>query len=274
LVWQYSFELASVAKEAGCRSICGHATLIIKAIFCLLISGLLSGCLEVKQSISFDSDGSGQIAVKLIVEKEWAPIVVPQLKKSMQQDAPKGMQWSDEKQDEAGNSVLQFTVPFKDVSELSDKSTQYVFASEGGGFFNNTYRFEIRHLTTQNFDMPIPFEFLVKMPGIIDETNGIKISPNEAKWTQTGTRKGTVMSARSSATSWLGIVVLGVVAIFSLLGGWFFLSKKTASAHKVAEDGCVPVQNSMSSVFCTECGQRNSESDRFCTGCGEKLSDN
>ena len=181
---------------------------------------------------------------------------------------------ADQMQDEAGNSVLQFTVPFKDVSELSDKSTQYVFVSEGGGFFNKTYRFEIRQLATQNFDMPIPFEFLVRMPGTIDETNGVKVSPNEVKWSQIGIRKGTVMSARSSATSWLGMIVLGVVAAFVLLGGWLVLSRKTASVYEVAPDVFVPVQNRMPAVFCTECGQRNSESANFCTGCGKKLSDN
>ena len=201
LIMQYSNELAAAAKETCCRSLFAQTALIVKAMLCLLVSALLSGCLEVKQSISLDGDGSGQVAVKLVVEKQWAPMVVPELKKSMQRDAPKGMQLADQMQDEAGNSVLRFTVPFKNVSELSDKGTQYVFMSEGGGFFNKTYRFEIRQLATQNFDMPIPFEFMVKMPVTIDETNGVKVSPNEAKWSQIGIKKGTVMSARSSTTS-------------------------------------------------------------------------
>lgn len=274
LIGQYSTELAAAAKESCSRSLFAQTALIVKAMLCMLVSVLLSGCLEVKQSISLDGDGSGQVAIRLVVEKQWAPMVVPELKKSMQRDAPKAMQMADQMQDEAGNSVLQFTVPFKDVSELSDKGTQYVFVSEGGGFFNKTYRFEIRQLATQNFDMPIPFEFLVRMPGTIDETNGVKVSPNEVKWSQIGIRKGTVMSARSSATSWLGMIVLGVVAAFVLLGGWLVLSRKTASVYEVAPDVFVPVQNRMSAVFCTECGQRNSESANFCTGCGKKLSDN
>jgi len=274
LIGQYSIELAAAAKETCSRSRFAQTALIVKAMLCMLVSVLLSGCLEVKQSISLDSDGSGQVAIRLVVEKQWAPMVVPELKKSMQRDAPTGMQMADQMQDEAGNSVLQFTVPFKDVSELSDKSTQYVLVSEGGGFFNKTYRFEIRQLATQNFDMPIPFEFLVRMPGTIDETNGVKVSPNEVKWSQIGIRKGTVMSARSSATSWLGMIVLGVVAAFVLLGGWLVLSRKTASVHEVAPDVFVPAQNRTSAVFCTECGQRNSESANFCTGCGKKLSDN
>ena len=271
LIMQYSNELAAAAKETCCRSLFAQTALIVKAMLCLLVSALLSGCLEVKQSISLDGDGSGQVAVKLVVEKQWAPMVVPELKKSMQRDAPKGMQLADQMQDEAGNSVLRFTVPFKNVSELSDKGTQYVFMSEGGGFFNKTYHFEIRQLATQNFDMPIPFEFMVKMPGTIDETNGVKVSPNEVKWSQIGIKKGTVMSARSSTTSWLGMIVLGAVAAFVLLGGWLVLSRKTAPVYEVAQDAFVPVENRMSAVFCTECGQRNSESASFCTGCGQKL---
>lgn len=272
VIMQYSIELAVGAKETWGRSLFAQTALIVKIMLCLLVSALLSGCLQVKQSISLDGDGSGQVAVKLVVEKQWAPMVVPELKKSMQRDAPKGMQLADQMQDEAGNSVLQFTVPFKNVSELNDKGTQYVFVSEGGGFFNKTYRFEIRQLATQNFDMPIPFEFMVKMPGTIDETNGVKVSPNEVKWSQIGINKGTVMSARSSATSWLGMIVLGAVAAFVLLGGWLVLSRKTAPVYEATQDAFVPVQNRMSAVFCTECGQQNSESASFCTGCGQKLS--
>ncbi len=272
MIGQYSIELAAAAKETCSRSLFAQTALIVEAMLCLLVCALLSGCLEVKQSISLEGDGSGQVAVKLVVEKQWAPMVVPELKKSMQRDAPKGMQMADQMQDEAGNSVLQFTVPFKDVSELSDKGTQYVFVSEGGEFLKKTYRFEIRQLATQNFDMPIPFEFMVKMPGTIDETNGVKVSQNEVKWSQIGIQKGTVMSARSNATSWPGMIVLGVVAAFVLLGGWLVLSKKTAAVYEVAPDVFVPVQNRMSAVFCTECGQGNSESASFCTGCGQKLS--
>jgi hypothetical protein len=33
----------------------------------------------------------------------------------------------------------------------------------------------------------------------------------------------------------------------------------------------VSIQNRMSEIFCTECGQKNSESAAFCTGCGHKL---
>ncbi len=272
LIGQYSIELAAAAKETCSRSLFAQTALIVEAMLCLLVCALLSGCLEVKQSISLEGDGSGQVAVKLVVEKQWAPMVVPELKKSMQWDAPKGVQMADQMQDEAGNGVLQFTVPFKDVSELSDKGAQYVFVSEGGEFLKKTYRFEIRQLATQNFDMPIPFEFMVKMPGTIDETNGVKVSQNEVKWSQIGIQKGTVMSARSNATSWPGMIVLGVVAAFVLLGGWLVLSKKTAAVYEVAPDVFVPVQNRMSAVFCTECGQGNSESASFCTGCGQKLS--
>lgn len=269
---QYSVELAAVAKETCGRTLFAQTSLIVKAMLCLLISVLLTGCLEIKQSISLLGDGSGQVAVKFVVEKEWAPMLVPKLKESMRRDIPKGVQVDGPMQDEAGNSVLQFTLPFKDVSELNDKETEYVFVSEGGGFFSKTYRLEIRQLATRNFDVPIPFEFLVKMPGTIDETNGVKVSTNEVKWRQIGISKGTVMSARSSATSWPGMIVMGAVAAFVLLGGWLVLSRKTASVYEAAPDVFVPVQHRMSAIFCTECGERNSESGSFCTRCGQRLS--
>ena len=148
-------------------------TVMAKAVSCLIAIILLSGCLEVKQSIVLDSDGSGHAAIKFVVEKAWAPLVVPDLQEALRKDMPKGMQLSDETRDEAGNSVLTTNVAFGNVAELSDKDTRYAFAAEDGGFFRKTFRFEIRQLATLESEVPIPFEFSVKMPGTVHETNGV-----------------------------------------------------------------------------------------------------
>lgn len=258
---------SAMRRNTFCRSLFARLTQIANAIFCFLATALLCGCLEVKQSIVIDNNGSGSIAVKFVVEKQWAPMVVPELKKGFQKDMPAGFKVADETTDEAGNSVLGVKGVFKNVAELSDKDTQYVFVAEGGGLFRKTYRFEIRQLATMNFDVPIPFEFLVKMPGTVDETNGLKVSSHEVKWgSPTGFKKGTVMSAKSTDTTLLGILVYGFVALAAIVAGWFFLFKRFYKVSVVA-----PIQNAESVIFCTECGQRNLESATFCTCCGKKL---
>lgn len=253
-------------KNAFCRSLFAQSTQIAKALFWFFASAVLCGCLEVKQSIVLDSEGSGSVVVKIVVDKQWAPLVVPDLKKAFQKDMQKAvLKLTDETKDEAGNSVLLVSGVFRNVAELSDKDTQYVFVTEGGGLFTKTYRFEIRQLETMKFDVPIPFEFLVKMPGTVDETNGIKVSSHEVKWSsQTGFRKGTVLSAKSTATPLLGMLLYGAGAIILLAAGWFFLSRRVPKA-------VAPIQSAAPMIFCTECGQKNSESATFCTHCGQKV---
>jgi hypothetical protein len=239
---------------------------VAKAVFCLIAIISLSGCLEVKQSIVLDSDGSGHVAINFVVDKAWAPMVVPDLQKALRKDMPKGMQLSDETRDEAGNSVLTANVAFRNVAELSDKDTRYAFAAEDGGFFRKTYRFEIRQLATLKSEVPIPFEFSVKMPGTIQETNGVRVSANEVKWNQSGLRKGMLLSARSSATSLAGWLIYGISLLAVVIAGWIIFSRRVASIQATA-----PIQKAAPVVYCTECGKQNLADGSFCTSCGQRL---
>lgn len=256
------------SKKYFCRALLAQSIFLSNILLCFVAATLLSGCLDIKQSIVVNGDGSGSVVVKFVVEKQWAPLVVPDLQKALQKDMPAGLALTGVSSDAAGNSVVEVKGTFGNVAELNDKETQYIFVAEDGNPFRKTYRFEIRHLAAMNFDVPIPFEFLVKMPGTINETNGMKASSNEVKWTsQTGFPKGTIHSARSTATSPLGILLYGAGALAVLLAGWFFVSRRAPKGPAVAriEGDAVPV------IFCTECGQKNSESAAFCTHCGQKL---
>jgi Na+/pantothenate symporter len=66
-------------------------------------------------------------------------------------------------------------------------------------------------------------------------------------------------------------IIMGVVVALGLRGGWYVLSRKIASVYEVVPDMFVPIQNRISAVFCSECGQGNSESAKFCTRCGQKI---
>lgn len=165
---------------------------ILKALLLLCLSLLLSSCLEVKQSININKDGSGDARIEVAVQQEWASMVIPKLKS----DIPKGWTIDEEKQ-KNGRQVIVISRNFKDISELNDTESQYSLSSERKGFLKKSYILEVKQLKSS--DMPFPYEVTIKVPGSIDETDGTKVSSGEVKWTLQGLKKGKALSAKSSA---------------------------------------------------------------------------
>lgn len=266
---QFEIKLAVVSKQLiGCfRSFVRTST--GKMLLYLALATTLSACLEIKQSISLKADGSGNMDVKIVVDKQWAHMIVPELKKALQKDSSSGMEFT-EGQDESGNSVLKIVAAFNNVSELNDKDMRYTFVPDGGDLFRSNYRFEMRQLATVRNELgtPIPFEFRVRMPGTINETNGHKVASDEVRWSLTGIKKGTVLIAKSSALAPTAMLVFGVGAILVILAIVFFGSKVRSATSEAP-----PVPHSSTAVFCTECGQANLSKSAFCTGCGQKILD-
>jgi len=152
----------------------------------------LTSCLEVKQTININKDGSGDARLEVAVQKEWSSELIPKLKS----DIPKGWNLLEEKEKE-GKQVIVIGRKFKEISELNDDETTYTFSSERRGFLKKFYVLEVKQLKSS--DMPFPYEVTIKMPGSIDETSGNKISSNEAKWNLQGLRRGTKLTVKSSA---------------------------------------------------------------------------
>lgn len=165
---------------------------ILMIITLMLLCAFLTSCLEVKQAININKDGSGDARLEIAVQKEWAPQVVPKLKGDM----PKGWNIVEEKEKD-GKHVIVFGRKFKDVSELNDSETKYVLSSERKGFLKKSYSLEVKQLKSS--DMPFPYEVMIELPGGIDETNGTKISSGKVKWNLQGFRRGTELSVKSSA---------------------------------------------------------------------------
>lgn len=164
----------------------------LKALLLLCLPLLLTSCLEVKHGININKDGSGEARLEVAVQKEWASQLVPKLKGDMS----KGWSIVEEKEKE-GKHVVIFNRKFKDISELNDNETRYTFSSERKGFLKKSFILEVSQLKSS--DMPFPYEITIKVPGSIDETDGIKISSHEVKWNLQGFRTGTKLSAKSSA---------------------------------------------------------------------------
>jgi len=160
------------------------------AIFCL--SFLLSSCIEVKQSIKINKDGSGDARLEIAIQKEWAPQIMPRLKS----EAPRGWNIVEEREKE-GKQVIAFGKKFKSISELNDDEAGYSFSTERAGFLKKFYLIRIKQLKSS--DMPFPYEFTIRVPGSINETNETKLSSNEVKWSLPGLQKGKELSVKSSA---------------------------------------------------------------------------
>jgi hypothetical protein len=156
----------------------------------IFLAFLLTSCLEVKQAIDINKDGSGDTRLEVAVQKEWAPQAIPKLKA----DIPKGWNIIEEK-DKEGKHIIVLGRKFKDISELNDNKTRYVFSSERKGFLKKSYNIEVSYRDTPS----IPFEVVLKVPGSIDETDGTKVSSSEVKWNLQGFRKGMSLTVKSSA---------------------------------------------------------------------------
>ena len=166
----------------------------IMLIFSLLF---LASCLEVKQSININKDGSGDARMEIAVQKEVLSMPGGQQQISGMKAALQKEGWSIEGDKDAnGKHFIIAAKKFKDISELSDSETKYVFSSEKKGFMKKSYALEVKQLKSS--DMPFPYEISIKMPGSIDETSGNKISSDTAKWNLQGMRRGTNLSVKSS----------------------------------------------------------------------------
>lgn len=254
-----------------------------KRLLLLSVLLFLPSCIEVKQRIDIGRNGSGEAILEIGVQREWAPMVIPKLKA----DAPRGWIISNEKETE-GKHVIVFTRKFRDISEVNDDEAKYFFWSKKAGFMQRRYTVEVTQLKSS--DLPFPFELSIKVPGTIDETNGMKISSSEARWNLQGLRRGRKLSIAASAFampdygSWRTCYVLiaqgeGISSCRLLLGdlggsallGVGVILGAGLIARKAVTIGLRNRKAVPRRIFCTECGQENPATGAFCTNCGQRL---
>lgn len=224
-----------------------------------LISILLTSCLEVKQGINIDKDGSGAARLEVAVQKEWASQIIPRLK----QNVPKGWNIIEEKEKD-GKHTLIFGKKFKDISELSDDESRYTLSIQKEGFLKKSYSLEIEQLKTA--DAPFPYEFTINVPGSITETNGIKVSSNQVKWNLFGIKRGTKLVLKSSGFLFPSAVIYVALGFGVILLTFIALKILKRSKATVSEADILSKK-----IYCTQCGKENLASAAFCTNCGEKL---
>lgn len=243
--------------------IIGHAVALIGLI-------ALVGCLEVKQSVKIDRTGAGAVGLRIVVDKDWAPLVMPELRKTLQKDLS-GEEWvMKEVQESNGNPAIDIHGKFSDVSVLRDGHSSTKFVVTKNNLFREDYHYEVQYVESVSRDFPIPYEYTVTMPGEITETNGEKLSSDTVKWrSDKGFKKGAVLSVTSSAVPLSGLAMSSavIVALFGI-GGFFFYRQRKAS-KSLANSEFTSADRDM--VFCTECGAKNEVNSKYCTVCGFKL---
>lgn len=246
------------------------------ALLCVLILSL-TACIEVKQSISINKDGSGDAKLEVAVQQEWASQIIPKLKS----DLPKGWALLEEKQKD-GKQVVVIGRQFKHIAELNDNELRYSFSIGRKGFLKKSFNLEVRQLKSSGG--PFPYKISIIMPGSINETNGDKVATNTAMWNLQGFRRGTVLSVKSNAfavpdlaslkESFMsaGITKKILLALIVLIGillffGVALLAKKTIRT-RVAKPSS---KNTIEGIYCTECGTPNPKYASFCKKCGKKI---
>ncbi|MDA8089860.1 MAG: zinc ribbon domain-containing protein [Desulfobacteraceae bacterium] len=230
----------------------------IGAFLYFVLLFILASCLEVKERININRDGSGDARIEFAVQDEWAGQVVPGLKK----DIPKGWRIIGERKME-GKHVVIFGRAFKNISELNDEESSYSFSSGRKSVFHKSYYVEVRQRRSSS--MLFPYEMRIRLPGRVEDTNGIKVSYHEIKWNLQGFREGTRLYARSTGISMPAFLenrgrVIFLLAVV-LIGVVVFLALKIAP-HK---------EKPVPGIYCTQCGRENPVSAAFCTNCGERL---
>jgi len=236
------------------------SNLLLKIVLIILITFLLTSCIEVKHKISINDDGSGNTKLEIILSKEIFSLD-PKAGSKIKEDLKKEG-WKIVKEEEkAGEYLIVAEKKFKNISELNDEYTQYTFFSEKKGFLTKSYFLEIEFIKTPDI-LSLSYELNIKMPGNIYETNGIKVSPSEVKWNLDSFSRGTKLFVKSSGFIIPTFVLLIVLSIFIILFfiGIMVIIRRTSKPTI-----------SQQIIFCPQCGKANSANAYFCTNCGQKL---
>jgi len=180
---------------------------VVEIIF---ICFFLISCANIKNKININRNGSGTAKLEITISEillSLDPTIIPNIKNEM---TKRGWQVIKE---EKNNIVVE--MKFKNISQLNDEYMQWTFFSKKKGFLTRLYFLEIELIESKDLEL-ILYEIYIKMPGNIDETNGIKISSSEVKWNLTGLSKGAKLFVKSS-DSMIFIFILPIVLIVGII---------------------------------------------------------
>ncbi len=230
---------------------------LIKVFFIILMCFILTSCLEVKQRININKDGSGIARLEITILKGALldPKAILELKEELKREG-----WKiDKERKEKGKYIIFAKKKFENVTELNDEETEYTFSTERRGFMKTSYTFKVEFIKSPQ--IPFPVEITVKMPGRIVETDGKKISSNEARWNLQYFTRGTELFVESSGFT------IPVFVLVATIGGFLLLFAGIIIFGKIRK----PAVSKYGVIFCTQCGKGNPANASFCTNCGQRV---
>ena len=184
----------------------------LKTFSTLLLCTIFTSCIEVKMRIDLNKNGSGTAKTEFSIQREiitLTPKILADLKDKIREN-----NWKITSESE--NEEKYFVTAqkeFNDVSELNSEVAIYVFSTDELNKQKKIYTLEIKFVDDIQF---IPYQIIVKMPGEIEYTNGMKISSNEAKWEFYSVQSGTKLYAQSSASIIPDFIIPAIALILSL----------------------------------------------------------
>lgn len=238
--------------------------IFIKALFFICLTLLVTSCLEVKQEVNINKDGSGNAKLEIAIQKEmlFDPMAIPNLKNNLNKEG-----WSILGEvEKEGKHVITAGRRFKDISELNDDESRYTFSSQRKGFMRRSYALKVKYIKSPEIPFPFPYEISIRMPGSIDETNGNKVSSDRSRWNLEGLRKGTELSVKSSGFT---ISIFGLLVI--VMAGFLLFFVGLVIVNKMIKPVIRKNRVVSKVIFCTQCGKENPAAASFCTNCGERV---
>jgi len=183
----------------------------------------LISCADIKNKISINGNGLGTAKLEITISEILLSLDPTIISKIKDETIKRG--WKVVKE-EKNNIVLE--TKFKNISQLNDEYMQWTFASKKKGFLTRSYFLEIKLIKSIGRELFF-YELYVKMPGNIDETNGIKISSSEVKWNLGSFNEGDELFVKSSGSVIFNfiapiILIFGIVLLFVII---IIMNRKT-----------------------------------------------
>lgn len=238
-----------------------------------LLVAVLAGCPDVRLRVNLRGDGSGSAEwrVEIWESAAAAGLTAVALKEKMLEDddfKKPGVRFATGRSPN-GREFLTVTVPFANVAELNDESTQTSFARESG---RCRLSLRIRH------SAPFPVSAEITMPGRILRSNADEVRGRIARFGNVLRPDGVFVESEAARTALPQVLALAgvLVCAVAILVLWRRRAKGMASSrHSLSLEpelsATPPGEGGSPKVFCGDCGTANRAGARFCRHCGAAL---
>lgn len=240
----------------------------------LFLCYLLTGCLEVKEVLTIQPDGSANAQASLKVDPQYGMMVAPELRKIAKHGDIELKQLDDK-------GLLFESAKALKPGEHYRLGAYGVTTQAPSGSDTNT-RYTLTALTKIDVVPGMAYEVEVHVPGNVQSHEGLEERNGRLIWNRLLAGKGA--TAVVVASSGMGGKTMALVAAAGLgllicagAAFWFMRRSKKVSPSLSSDKQAVQTtvvnakQLQATKLFCTRCGHRNDAGSQFCESCGTAL---